>query len=195
MLRLHLHSRLNTWFQWIGQRQLQDETRIIYFSGFGASCIRDFTVSIFTEYSKEKQKQHCYNVPYHCYVIVGGPFALPADGDHTPASGALSKYAKLRVAHAPGMPGTFSLTPWVSDPDMHHGTCVAHVPWCMSGSLTNGFLWNRWREKRSQHSWRMRNPQFCVSGKRSMTTRIQIVLHCWWRISRTPRRTTAHCGK
>ena len=24
----------------------------------------------------------------------------------------------------------------VSDPGMHHGTCVAHVPWCMSGSLT-----------------------------------------------------------
>ena len=26
----------------------------------------------------------------------------------------------------------------VSDPDMHHGTCVTHVPWCMSGSLTRG---------------------------------------------------------
>ena len=24
----------------------------------------------------------------------------------------------------------------VSDPGMHHGTCVPHVPWCMSGSLT-----------------------------------------------------------
>ena len=26
----------------------------------------------------------------------------------------------------------------VNDPDMHHGTCVTHVPWCMSGSLTRG---------------------------------------------------------
>ena len=26
--------------------------------------------------------------------------------------------------------------PLVSDPDMHHGTCATHVPWCMSGSLT-----------------------------------------------------------
>ena len=25
-----------------------------------------------------------------------------------------------------------------SDPGMHHGTCVTHVPWCMSGSLTGG---------------------------------------------------------
>ena len=25
--------------------------------------------------------------------------------------------------------------PLVSDPVMHHGTCVTHVPWCMSGSL------------------------------------------------------------
>ena len=28
--------------------------------------------------------------------------------------------------------------PVVSDPGMHHGTCVTHVPWCMSGSLTRG---------------------------------------------------------
>ena len=28
--------------------------------------------------------------------------------------------------------------PLVSNPDMHHGTCVTHVPWCMSGSLTRG---------------------------------------------------------
>ena len=26
----------------------------------------------------------------------------------------------------------------VSDPGMHHGTCVTHVPWCMSGSRTRG---------------------------------------------------------
>ena len=26
----------------------------------------------------------------------------------------------------------------VSDPGMHHDTCVTHVPWCMSGSLTCG---------------------------------------------------------
>ena len=26
----------------------------------------------------------------------------------------------------------------VSDPGMHHGTCVTHVPWCMSVSLTCG---------------------------------------------------------
>ena len=29
-----------------------------------------------------------------------------------------------------------SYSPLVSDPGMHHGTCVTHVPWCMSGSLT-----------------------------------------------------------
>ena len=28
--------------------------------------------------------------------------------------------------------------PLVSDPSMHHGTCVTHVPWCMPGSLTRG---------------------------------------------------------
>ena len=50
---------------------------------------------------------------------------------------------KTAGAHAPGMLGTFTPPPRVSDPDMHHGTCVTHVPWCMPGSLTRGFLWSR----------------------------------------------------
>ena len=62
------------------------------------------------------------------------------------------RYVKLGVAHAPGMPGTFSSPSRVSDPDMHHGTCVTHVPWCMLGSLTSDFLWSRWRGKRYRHS-------------------------------------------
>ena len=78
------------------------------------------------------------------------------------------RYAKLGVVHAPGIPGTFSPPLLVSDPDMHHGTCFTHVPWCMSGSLTSGFLWSRWWGKRSRHSWRMRNTQCCVFGKRLM---------------------------
>ena len=82
-------------------------------------------------------------------------------------NGPLTRYIKLRVAHAPGIPETFSPPPRVSDPDMHHGMCMMHVPWCMLGSLTDGSLWSRWREKRS-HSPRMRNPQFTISGKRHM---------------------------
>ena len=55
--------------------------------------------------------------------------------------GPLTRYVKLWVAHATEMPGTFSrhrlqTKPLVSDSGMHHGTCVTHVPWCMSGSLT-----------------------------------------------------------
>ena len=61
--------------------------------------------------------------------------------------GPLARYVKLGVAHAPGMPGTFSPPTLVRDPDMHHGTCVTHVSWCMPGSLTGGFLWSRWRGK------------------------------------------------
>ena len=84
---------------------------------------------------------------------------------HTWINGPLTRYVKLRVAHAPGMPGTFSLPPRVSNPDMHHGTYVTHVPWCMPGSLTGGFVWSRMHGKCSRHSRRMRNPQFYVSGK------------------------------
>ena len=81
----------------------------------------------------------------------------------SPHNGPLTRYAKLRVAHAPGIPGTFSLSLRVSDPDMHG---VTHVPWRMPGSLTSGFLWSRWRRKRSRHSRHMHNPYFYASDKR-----------------------------
>ena len=83
--------------------------------------------------------------------------------------GPLTRYGKLRVAHVPGMPGTFFPPPWVSYPDMRHGTRVTHMPWCMMGSITSGLVWSRWRGKRSRHSRRMRNPQFSLFCKRPMT--------------------------
>ena len=63
------------------------------------------------------------------------------------------------------------MKPRVSDPDMHHGTCVPHVPSCMSGLLAMHVgIANPWRRgKRSRHSRRMQNPQFYVSGKRLIT--------------------------
>ena len=52
------------------------------------------------------------------------------------------------------------MKPLVSDPGMHHGTCVTH------GGIANP----QRRGKRSQHSRRTRNPQFCASGKRPMVS-------------------------
>ena len=72
------------------------------------------------------------------------PLYIPSSSS-VKVHGPLTRYAKLRVVHAPGMPGTFSLPPRVSDPDMHHITCVTHVPWCMPGSVSSDFLWSRWR--------------------------------------------------
>ena len=41
--------------------------------------------------------------------------------------GPLARYLRLRVAHAPAMPETFSPPPRVSDADRHHGTCMTNV--------------------------------------------------------------------
>ena len=105
-----------------------------------------------------------------CRILsLKGLISCPRDNFGIPfGDGPLIRYVKLRVAHAPGMPGTFFPPPRVSDPDMHHGTCMTHVPWCMPGSLIDGFFWSRWRGKRSLHSQRMRNPQFYVFGKGPM---------------------------
>ena len=79
---------------------------------------------------------------------VDSPHNGPVAWNHLMTSSwAFCQICKIAAAHAPGMPGTFSPPPRESDPDMHHGTCVTHVPWCMPGSLTSGFLWNRRRGK------------------------------------------------
>ena len=70
---------------------------------------------------------------------------------------------------------TFSALPRVSNPDVHHGKCVTHVPWCLPGSLTSSSLWCRWRGKRSRHSRCMRTAQFYVSGKRPIAVVLRLV--------------------
>ena len=96
----------------------------------------------------------------------------------------LTRYVKLSVAHAPGMPGTFShyrlqRKPLDNDPGMHHGMCVTHVPWCMLGSLTHGG-----GEKRFRHPRCIRNRQFYVSGKRPISA-FNILTICWVRVAST----------
>ena len=127
-----------------------------------------------------------FSLRYQGQEVRGYPLHGPRGQAHndiisTAATGAchgpLARYVQFWVAHAPGMTGTFSPPPLASDPDMNHGRCVTHVPWCMPGSLISGFLWSRWRGKRSRHSRRMRNPQFYAFGKRpSVSLDIQLTL-------------------
>ena len=85
-----------------------------------------------------------------------------------PVSWASYQIRKMRVAHA-----TFSPPPRISEPDMHHGTCVTHVPWCMPGSLTSVFFFLKSVARNTIPAFPcMRNPQFCISGKRPMPSRV-----------------------
>ena len=78
-------------------------------------------------------------------------------------NGPLTRYVKLRVAHAPGMPGTFSPPPTskenASQRTRHPSRHVRDARAVMHVGISN----LRGRGKRSR---RMRNPQFYVSGKR-----------------------------
>ena len=86
------------------------------------------------------------------------PFPLFSDLSHPIHCSCWMSYQKIvssnicAGAHVPGMLGTFSPPPRTSNPDMHLCTCVTHVPRCMPGSLTCGFLWIRQRRKTSRHS-------------------------------------------
>ena len=98
---------------------------------------------------------------------------------HQPAGMGLARIRKTEGCACAGNAGNVSLPPRVSDPDMHHGTCLTHVPWGMPGLLTSGFLWNQWRGKHYRHSRRMLNPQFYVSGKRPMIMTLARCAACW----------------
>ena len=122
-------------------------------------------------------KQSCWRhgqTDQHINLMIFTDFAHINTLPHGP----LARYVKLLIGHSPGMPGTFSPPPWVSDSDMHHDTCMTHLPWCMPGSLTSGFLWSRWRGKRPRHSRRIRNPQFYVSGEKPMKYEHGSVVFC-----------------
>ena len=83
-----------------------------------------FLADVFNEHSMTQTTLYSGNCPF-CY------------------NGPLTRHVKLRVAHAPGMQGTFfrrhlQRKPLVSTPGLYKGTYVTHVSWCMSGSLICG---------------------------------------------------------
>ena len=43
-IQIYLHSRLNSWLQWNGQWQLEDETKNIYVLRFGAPYVKGLAV-------------------------------------------------------------------------------------------------------------------------------------------------------
>ena len=111
---------------------------------------------------------------------------------HISHHGPLTRYVKLWIAHAPGMSGTFSPPPRVSNPDVHHGTCVTHVPWCMPGSLTSGFLWIRWR--RITGACATRNFTFLARGPYRVLNDDIITRNTFCITNRNVTSETIHCN-
>ena len=80
----------------------------------------------------------------------------------------IARYGKLRVAHALGMPATFS-PPTTSNETARLRSL--HASWHIRDAravMHVGIANPRLRYKRSWHSRRMRNPQISVSGKTPM---------------------------
>ena len=131
---------------------------------------------------------YCYRDTYFNDVALLGPVVIktkesslawfqrvPQRGFAQSASYQRRKIAGCACAEIPRFPPL----PRVSNPNMHHDTYVTHVPWCMSGSLTIGFLWSR--GIRFRHSRCMRNPQFYVSGKRPLGGDVRERIFHWMR--------------
>ena len=75
-----------------------------------------------------------------------------------PQAWASYQIREIVAALAPGMAEHFHRHRGLAIP-----TGITARALCLSGSLTSGFFWSRWRGKHSRHSRRMRNPQFYVT--------------------------------
>ena len=118
-------------------------------------------LSHFTEYH-----ENFSGVPITCHIIrlllvwnpifLWGPLAVPCSDDPGRMGGPCN-IDNTSKSHMDLLPDTqncglrmrrecmehfprhrLQWKPLVNDPGMHHGTCITHVPWCMSGSLTRG---------------------------------------------------------
>ena len=126
-----------------------------------------------------------YQIDLECWKIVGRQHSTSLAGFHplihprshtcpistpTPLHGPLTRYVKLRVAHAPGMPGTISPPPTSKETagkrPRHASRHVRHERAGMHVGIANPW----WREKCYRYSRRMRSVPFYVSGKKPMLT-------------------------
>ena len=96
LLQLHIHSRLNTWLQWIGQRQLQDETGNILVLVFNSTYIRDSTAFLWmitgTEITSFRRNFHhwptifclggCFDVHAKCKITLKDISKNPPVSNH-----------------------------------------------------------------------------------------------------------------
>ena len=90
----------------------------------GDACMRH------SESTSHRQSTHCGLVmPYG--IIQLNWFSMGLLPDSNIAGCACARNAGNVFPHR-----RLQRKPLVSDPGMHHGTCVTHVSWCMSGSLT-----------------------------------------------------------
>ena len=83
-----------------------------------------------------------------------------------------TRYIKLRVAHAPGMPGAFSPPPTSIETACYRPRHASRHVRRARAVMYVGIANPRWQGKLSR---RMRNPQFYVSGKRPIE-----IQTCWW---------------
>ena len=132
----------------------------------GISVLLSFTISRCKIYLILEAFLHSYNM----YLSLEPEGNLPHRVVEWWRHGPLTKYVKLRIAHVPGMPRTFSppLTSKETTARLRSRHASRHVRQARA-VMHVGIAYPWWWGKRSRHSRRMRNPQFYVSGKRPMT--------------------------
>ena len=93
--------------------------------------------------------------------------------------GPLTRYKKLQVAHAPGMPGTFSPPPISKETTSQRSRHASRHVRQARAVMHVGIAYLRWRGKRSRHSRRMRTRNFAYLARGPCHNELTLSIRCF----------------
>ena len=115
---------------------------------------------------------HPHVVEFEAVIILNGYMF----GTAPVGNGPLTRYVKLQVAHAPGMPGTFPPPPISKETNSQRSRHASRHVRDARAVMHVGIAHLRWRGKRSRHSRRMRTRNFTYLARGPWTTDSKIQL-------------------
>ena len=138
LLQLHLHFWLNTWFQWIGQRQLQDKTRVIQVLGFGVayiisnshhwSCINMISLSVDELSNRLESHESRWSNLTKMLLEIYDTYALKRQSGYFMLWTAMDSIMKLKISQITVILRWQWLIFWQHNPQQNHDEMIVDDP-------------------------------------------------------------------
>ena len=161
-------------YQWVHNVSGRYAIWLVIFSGIfplKLLMLSSISVAKWKNYGQPSRGKYNKCQIYGCHDRHKWPAFRQIYSVYDSCNGPITRYVKLRVVHAPGMPGSFSPPPTskkaANKRSRHTSRHVCHARTVVHVAIAKP----QWRGKRSPHSRPMRKYKFYVSGKRPLERR------------------------